>query len=308
MRGKIDWIVARTAFPFAITASISSAIVLLNRGVSPEVTAGQMIFAAYVFIAVLERFVPLHPEWSRSHGDLGADLGLGATNAIVVFVARPLLFAAAVDVATWLSAEYGAQIWLNQWSLAIQLVLALLIGELGEYSVHRTMHEIPWRWRIHSPHHSAERLYWLNALRFHPLETLAVGQGKLVPLVMLGADGPVLALVAIFSAVHGVFQHANIPCRLGPLNWVFSMAELHRWHHSPVVAEANRNYGGNLIFWDIVFGTRWLPENREPPVETGIGDLPNFPRSYRSLLGAPFRWRQLVRESGPSPVPDASNE
>jgi sterol desaturase/sphingolipid hydroxylase (fatty acid hydroxylase superfamily) len=76
------------------------------------------------------------------------------------------------------------------------------------------------------------------------------------------------------------------------------MAELHRWHHSPLAAEANHNYGGNLIVWDIVFGTRWLPEDREPPVETGIEELPNFPGSYRALMTAPFRWRRLVREAG----------
>ena len=114
---------------------------------------------------------------------------------------------------------------------------------------------------------------------------------------MLGADGGVVALVGIFAAVHGVFQHGNLPCRLGPLNWVFSMAELHRWHHSPISAESNHNYGGNLIFWDIVFGTRWLPADREPPVRTGIAHLPNFPRNYRDLMGAPFRWRRLVEES-----------
>ncbi len=95
------------------------------------------------------------------------------------------------------------------------------------------LHEIPWLWRFHAPHHSANRLYWFNALRFHPLDILLVGPVKLLPLVALGADGDVLALVLIFSAVHGVYQHANLPCRLGPLNWIFSMAELHRWHHSP---------------------------------------------------------------------------
>ena len=144
----------------------------------------------------------------------------------------------------------------------------------------------------------------MNALRFHPFDILIVGPGKLVPLVILGADAGVLALVTIFSAVHGVFQHGNLPCRLGPLNWVFSMAELHRWHHSPKAEESNHNYGGNLIFWDIVFGTRWLPKDHEPPVAIGIGALPNFPRGYRALLGTPFRWKKLVQEAG-APLPDS---
>ncbi len=300
MRSVVESLVARTAFPFAMTAAVGGAIVWMNRGGAPDLVAGVVILLSYLWIALLERLVPLHDEWLRSHGDLGADIGLGLTNAVVNSIGQPLAIAVAVGLATWLSTEYGTQLWPDQWPILVQLVMALLLGELVEYSVHRAMHEVPFLWRFHAPHHSCERLYWLNALRFHPLDILAVGPGKLIPLVMLGADGPVIALVGIFSAVHGVYQHANLPCRLGPLNWIFSMAELHRWHHSPVVKEANHNYGGNLIFWDVVFGTRWLPEDRESPVHIGIGDLPNFPRDYASLLAAPFRWRTLVSRAGPT--------
>jgi sterol desaturase/sphingolipid hydroxylase (fatty acid hydroxylase superfamily) len=77
------------------------------------------------------------------------------------------------------------------------------------------------------------------------------------------------------------------------------MAQLHHWHHSQRASEAKHNYGGNLIFWDLVFGTRWLPTDREPPVETGIEELSHFPASYDVLMAAPFRWRNLVTESGP---------
>ena len=110
---------------------------------------------------------------------------------------------------------------------------------------------------------------------------------------MLGAPASVLALVNVFSAVHGSVKHANIPARIGPLNWVFSMAELHRWHHSPVVAEANHNYGGNLILWDVVFGTRYLPADRKPPSNVGLADAPGYPRYPSSYVGqflAPLRW------------------
>ncbi len=301
MSRKLEWIVARTAFPLAITASVGGAIVLINRGESPESVTGLIIFLSYLSIAIFERVLPLHREWLRSHGDVRTDIGLALTNGVVNLGAQPLVLALAVAIASWTSAEYGATLWPNTWPLAAQLVPALILGELVEYTAHRCMHEIPWLWRFHAPHHSATRLYWLNALRFHPLDILLIGPGKLIPLVALGADGRVLALVLIFSAVHGVYQHANLPCRIGPLNWIFSMAELHRWHHSPVMAEANHNYGGNLIFWDIVFGTRWLPADREPPVTTGIEALPNCPRGFVALLAAPFRWRKFVREGEPAP-------
>ena len=280
---------------------MGGSIVAMNRGVSIEVVTAVAIFLSYVYLATLERLFPLHPEWSRSQGDVGTDLALGATNAVVNFGAEPFVLAIAAGLGGWLSSQYGVGLWPTEWPLVVQLVPALLLGELIEYTVHRAMHERAWLWPIHAPHHSAGRLYWLNAVRFHPVDVLLIGPGKLIPLIALGADPQVMGLVLIFAAVHGSCQHANIPCHIGPLNWIFSMAELHRWHHSPVVAEANHNYGGNLIFWDWVFGTRWLPDDREPPVRTGIDALPRFPRTYRGLLMAPFRWSRLVAESGPTP-------
>ncbi len=71
------------------------------------------------------------------------------------------------------------------------------------------------------------------------------------------------------------------------------MAELHRWHHSLKLAEANTNYGNNIIFWDIVFGTLFWPKNRDASEAIGLSDLPAFPRGYFGQLASPFRWRQI---------------
>jgi sterol desaturase/sphingolipid hydroxylase (fatty acid hydroxylase superfamily) len=107
----------------------------------------------------------------------------------------------------------------------------------------------------------------------------------------------VMTLFAYTGAVHGIFQHANLPLKLGPLNWFFSMAELHRWHHSTVLEEANSNYGQNLIVWDIVYGTRSLPKDREPPEKIGINGMPNFPMRYWKQLMSPFQWQRIKNES-----------
>ena len=127
-----------------------------------------------------------------------------------------------------------------------------------------------------------------------------------LPLVLLGVGPEVVALRALFAAIHGIFQHSNLALELGPLNWIFSMAELHRWHHSRSMEEANCNYGQNLIVWDTLFGTRYLPEDREPPVDVGIPDLPGFPTRYLGQLASPFRWSSIRGGAGTaeSPRPD----
>ena len=93
--------------------------------------------------------------------------------------------------------------------------------------------------------------------------------------MVLGCGVETLALFTLVTAVHGIFQHANLQLRLGSLNHFFSMAELHRWHHSKSMEEANHNYGQTVIVWDTLFGTRFLPADREPPEEIGIPNLPS---------------------------------
>ena len=108
----------------------------------------------------------------------------------------------------------------------------------------------------------------------------------LVVLIALGCGPEVIGLHGLFSAVHGIFQHANLPLRLGPLNWVFSMAELHRWHHSKLPKESDTNFGNNLIIWDVLFGTRFLPKDRE----VGPLGLLNraYPTGFLAQLKTPF--------------------
>lgn len=287
------------AFPALLTAALCLAVVQLRAGVDPSLAIVGPLFASYLFLAVAERVIPWHRSWLHSRGDLRTDLGLFATNGALNALLLPFALAAATAASVWLSGAIGMHLWPSHWPLPAQLVVALVIAEAVEYGAHRAMHEVPWLWRFHATHHSSPRLYWLNSVRFHPIDLFFVGVGKVFPLAVLGAGGEVFALVNVFSGVHGAYQHANVPVRLGPLNWIFSMTELHRWHHSKSIEEANHNYGGNLILWDIVFGTRYLPDDRDPPEEIGIGALPDFPMGFWANLVAPFRWRALEAEANP---------
>ena len=68
---------------------------------------------------------------------------------------------------------------------------------------------------------------------------------------------------------------------------------MHR--HKRACRGANRNH--NLILWDILFGTRFLPSDRLPPDDIGITDLDAFPMTWWAQMLSPFRWARIKAES-----------
>ena len=292
-------------FPVVIGGAVAAAIGLMERGVHPLLAFAAAQIPAFAIVIVFERIFPYQVSWNRSRGDVRVDAAHLVTITLVGALIQPAINAVGAGIGAWLSGGLGLGLWPTHWPLAAQLALALVIGELFQYWVHRLEHEREFLWRFHATHHSAPRLYWLNASRFHFVDIALNNAAAFVPLVALGAGIEIFALWNLFAAIHGIFQHANLELRLGPLNWIFSMAELHRWHHSRLVEESNRNYGQNLIIWDIVFGTRYLPADRLPPVDIGIAGLSAFPMTWWAQITSPLHWKKITRYSllaGAAPV------
>lgn len=259
------------------------------------VVIGILAAISYTSISVLERIFPHAESWKHYlRHDLLPDGLFLATNNLLSGFRDAAVQTTGLFVAAQFAGTLGFPLWPTSWPLWGQWMLGLVVYEFGHYWAHRMAHEVELLWRFHSLHHSPARLYFLNAARFHPVDTIWLGFVSTVPLLAMGATKDVLLLVAAVGVVHGVLQHANLELRLGPLNWIFSAAELHRWHHSKTLEEANTNYGTNLIVWDTVFGTRFLPD-REPPEDIGIGEPQAYPGGYIGPLLAPFRWRRLQR-------------
>jgi len=304
----LEWVVARAFFPLVLGGAVFWSIAQIEAGAEPARAVFLPMLLSYAVIAAVERILYWQPAWLHSNGDLKVDIGHLLVSGLLTteLLKVPIVFAS-IAAGVWIAGLAGGSLWPTDWSLWLQLPIALVFGEFFLYWVHRLSHEVDWLWRFHAMHHSAPRLYFLNAVRFHPVDIALSTFSPMVPLILLGADGRLIALFGLVSAVHGLFQHANIVLKLGPLNWIFSMAELHRWHHSRLLEESNTNFGQNLIVWDIVFGTRFLPEDREPPVDIGIAGLPSFPMDYWGQLLSPIRWRAIQRESaemgaGPSMI------
>ena len=284
-------------FPLVLGGAIGGALALIERGTGLGAAILAMQALAFLAVIAAERLWPFYASWKHSKGDLATDAAHMLTIGATSYGLAPLLTIAGTLAAVELSRWVDVRLWPQAWPLGVQLALALAVGEFFQYWVHRLQHTTDCLWRFHATHHSAPRLYWLNASRFHPLDIALNTAASHLVLIGLGCGPATIALHGLFSAVHGILQHCNLPLRLGPLNYVFSMAELHRWHHSRTLEEANNNYGQNLIVWDIVFGTRFLPADREPPEEIGIAAMPGFPMRFWAQQLSPFRWQRVKRES-----------
>ena len=184
-----------TVFPVIFGAAVAAAIWMLGAGYSPTVSFLSPTGVAYLLLLGLERIVPYHESWKKNQGDVKVDLGhMVVSGGITLELLKPLMLTLAVAGGGWLSAHVSSSLWPQGWPLVFQLLLALVIGEFFMYWAHRLGHQWPILWRFHALHHSAPRLYFLNAVRFHPVDLAISNFAPFVPLVALGASEEVLAL------------------------------------------------------------------------------------------------------------------
>jgi sterol desaturase/sphingolipid hydroxylase (fatty acid hydroxylase superfamily) len=150
--------------------------------------------------------------------------------------------------------------------LGARMLAGLVASEVGYYWAHRLSHEIPFLWRFHAIHHSAEHVDFLVNSRAHPVDLVFGRFAALVPMYVLGLAGPVGAsgtlvpvAVTLIGTIWGFFIHANLRWRLGPIEWVVTTPAFHHWHHTRS-GPIDRNFASTLPWLDRIFGTHYLPE------------------------------------------------
>lgn len=284
-RPKWQEVLAGLVYPVSLVSAIGTFLWANANGYPKWVSAYLPVVAcAAIVLPILERIMPHRADWRPDWKEWNTD----ALYAIVIQIVMPPLLALLVVLGlSGLTRPYlHSAIWPHHWSILAQGILMVLLVDLMRYWVHRFAHTNPILWRLHAVHHSPDKLYWLNTARFHPLEKVLQFTFDSVPFILLGVNEYVLAFYFVCYAVNGFYQHSNVYLRLGVLNYVFSTAELHRWHHSKILKEANNNYSNTTIIWDIIFGIYYCPRDR---VLGRIGiQNDNYPKTFgRQLLG-PF--------------------
>ncbi len=262
--------------------------------------ASQLVGLSLWLILLLIVFVPLE----RIFGDraqrvfrrsFGADLFYYFLNGIVpkLLMIVPITALTAVLHRLVPLGFYSSIAAMPLW---LRLAAALVANEMGGYWGHRWSHEIPFLWRFHAIHHSAEEIDWLVTAKAHPVDMFFTHLCALLPLYVLGLAQPLgdqvdfvpVAITAV-SMYWAYFLHANVKWRFGFLEWVISTPAFHHWHHTNGGADViNKNYAAMLPWVDKAFGTLYLPSKwpAKYGCDTAIGhNLPS--QLLNPLLGTP---------------------
>jgi sterol desaturase/sphingolipid hydroxylase (fatty acid hydroxylase superfamily) len=256
-------------------------------------------------VLLLIIFIPLERFFSQQRQpvirqEFFIDLGYYFLNGFV----PKLLLILPLSMLTWIVHHFAPSEMLYHWAAQLpfrtRFILALIVGDFGVYWAHRWSHEIPWLWRFHAIHHSAEKMDWLVDTRAHPIDMFYTRVCGLSLLYLLGLAQPtdetldlLPVLYTLFGHVWSFIIHANVRWRFGILEQLISTPAFHHWHHTNDGTEyINKNYAAIFPAMDILFGTLYLPKRW--PKKYGI-ETP-MAASLIGQLSQPFEVKPSERE------------
>lgn len=194
----------------------------------------------------------------------------------------------------------------------LQVAVIMVSVSLFRYWMHRMQHTVPFLWELHAYHHRVTDLQATNTYVSHPIDFALRNVLIFLVLGIIGFSPFALLLAVPASNISGTFSHCGGDVKAGLLNYVFVTPEVHRWHHSAQVPEGygySCNYGVEFSFWDIIFGTFYLPQKNGVAVQPerigypggGLPDEGNYLKLLLVPLGLyrPLSWfKQALRIQG----------
>lgn len=242
-----------------------------------------------------ETFLPWRPLQKRLRKSAGLDLFYTLFNYLLFWmligtaVSEVTSLAFRDALAHYLGMEHWVAIQLGALPVWLRYLMLLLALDLTSWCGHWLLHRNDFLWQFHKVHHSARELDVLNAGRIHFVEKLFYPLFFFIPMGLIGFEIRDTMAVSLFVAIFSAFTHANVRVPLGPLKYILNNPQIHLWHHAiEIDRKHNVNYGDALSMWDYLFGTAYLPDDRNE-LELGFEGVADYPKTFGGQLIAPFR-------------------
>jgi len=174
---------------------------------------------------------------------------------------------------------------------AVQIVFLFVIRDFLQWNIHIVLHHVPFLWKLHEVHHSAEQMSFPVHLRYHWVENIIYRVPEYLLFLLIGSNVTDVFIIYVVSLTFGHLNHANFRMRWGPLKYIFNNSQMHLWHHAKDLP--NRygvNYAISLSLWDWLFQTAYAPP--KAPAGIGLRDEPHFPRGFFRQLVWPMNIRR----------------
>lgn len=208
--------------------------------------------ATLAFVQLMELVFERHEGWRINGRELATDVFYVAFGyGVIGFASDALINSPLREV----KEAWGiATPWLAASPFIVQVLVVMFTFELGQYWMHRAMHNWTPLWLTHAPHHHITQLNALKGFIGNPIELLLISIGVTALL-----DVDLNALFAAITAGGAIATYAHANVRADPPIWYgyfFTTIRNHSLHHTALSYEDTRcNYGNSVIFWDRVFGT-----------------------------------------------------
>jgi sterol desaturase/sphingolipid hydroxylase (fatty acid hydroxylase superfamily) len=261
-----------TLLPSALAISIAATLALYHGKVDAMTAQMGVFFITLILVNIGQWAIPFNREWAQSpKRERIADISSWVVLMMIVdpILKRGLMPTLMALTVTLAQPAGGLGLFPTAIPLALQVVLALVIAEFGQYWMHRIAHGGGWLWRVHTMHHSPKRVSLANGFRTNPINMVWHQMAGIFVLMLIGTPEFVIHSMIIVSTAISLFQHINANISFSGWNWIVSTADLHRWHHAVNPKNAFCNFGQNLIIWDQVFGT-YRRANGIAPREVGV--------------------------------------
>lgn len=204
------------------------------------------------FVLGLEQVIERHEGWRLTWKEFTTDLFylfLSYTAigwATGTFADEPL---AALKDSLGISTE-----WAMELPFLLQVALVVVLFELGQYWMHRLMHDWHPAWMTHAPHHHITQLNAMKGYVGNPIELFLIGLS-----IIAIFDFDMTAIFCGFNILTVVSTYAHANVRSNPplfYSYIFTTIRHHSLHHTALSYEETRcNYGNSLILLDRIFGT-----------------------------------------------------
>ncbi len=278
----MKFLVRLVYLPLFLIVGNGVAIIIVQNGYTKLWLFG--LLGAFISLAFfLERWVPYDASFNRSRGDANRDF-------IHVVVNESLSVAGIMSIPLLAHLNPIPPTWPTDLPLWLQLLLAIIIADIGITLAHFASHRLDSLWRLHAVHHSVKRMYGLNGLMKHPIHQSIETLAGTTPLLLMGAPVEIMMLLVVAVVLQLLLQHSNIAYFTGPLKYVLAINVVHRFHHLNSAEEGDVNFGLFTSLTDRFLGTAFFDKDRViGSDDLGIEGRADYPIEYWDQMIEPFR-------------------